>query len=125
MEQETRFRVAEVAAQQGIYEIKELSEKAGLQPSTVANIWRNRTKRLDLKTLDRLSRALSCTSPELIEQADIKPAAKPIDPLLSGNLSHTKPGPGGEFADDHPRASHHGKSRATASGIHPSVAGAV
>ncbi len=51
------WRVQELAAQRG-WEARRLAEEAGLDPKTVRNILAGRATRVDLNTIERLSRAL-------------------------------------------------------------------
>jgi putative transcriptional regulator len=54
-------------AERNILKIKRLAEKSGLDANTIAGIYHNRYKRIDLNTLNRLCQVLKCTPSDLFE----------------------------------------------------------
>jgi DNA-binding Xre family transcriptional regulator len=61
-----KLRVREIAEAQGL-NAHALSVKAGIAYSTITDVWHDRIRRIDKKTIDRLCRALSVPPGELFE----------------------------------------------------------
>jgi DNA-binding Xre family transcriptional regulator len=59
-----KLRVREIAEAQGL-NAHALSVKAGISYSTITDVWYDRVRRIDKKTIDRLCRALNVTPGEL------------------------------------------------------------
>jgi putative transcriptional regulator len=61
------FRLHIVMAERKILKIKHLAEKTGLDANTIAGIYHNKYKRIDLNTLNRLCQVLKCNPADLFE----------------------------------------------------------
>ncbi len=59
-----KLRVREIAEAQGL-NAHSLSVKTGIAYSTITDVWHDRVRRIDKKTIDRLCRALNTTPGEL------------------------------------------------------------
>ena len=46
---------------------KELAEKTGIRPATIHGIYHGRTQKLKIENLDKLCRALDCTTEDILE----------------------------------------------------------
>jgi putative transcriptional regulator len=78
------FRLHVVMAERKILKIKHLAEKTGLDTNTIAGIYHNRYKRIDLNTLNRLCHVLKCTPADLFEY-------KPDEILVQYESKRTPP----------------------------------
>jgi DNA-binding Xre family transcriptional regulator len=67
-----RWRLKEVAEEQQ-FNPHSLSIAAGLSYNTVRPIWLNQSRRLDLDTLDKLSRVLKVQPGALMERIESQP----------------------------------------------------
>lgn len=61
-----RIAIKEVAGDIGIENPTQLCEKTGLNYATCYNLWENRIKRIDLKTLEKLCETLGKSPNELL-----------------------------------------------------------
>ena len=53
------------------YNIQDVYEKTGLARSTIANLYHDKTQRIDYDTLDKLCTLFECSVGELIEFCDV------------------------------------------------------
>ena len=67
------FRLKEIAAPQR-WSARKISLETGLAYNTVWGIWANRSKRVDLDTLDTLARLLNVAPGELIGKGELESA---------------------------------------------------
>lgn len=66
-----RIAIKEVAEKIGIENPTQLTEKTGLNYATCYNLWENRVKRIDLKTLEKLCKTLNVSPNDLLGYEDI------------------------------------------------------
>jgi putative transcriptional regulator len=59
-----RLRVRDIAEEQGL-RVQDLATKTGISYSTIIDLWYDRTRRIDKRTLDRLCRTLGVTPGDL------------------------------------------------------------
>ncbi len=52
------------------YNIQDVYEKTGLARSTIANLYHDKTQRIDYDTLDKLCKLFECSVGDLIEFCD-------------------------------------------------------
>lgn len=53
------------------YNIQDVYEKTGLARSTIANLYHDKTQRIDYDTLDKLCKLFECSVGDLIEFCDV------------------------------------------------------
>lgn len=60
------FKVAELMGKRRMTKQK-LSKETGIRPNTVASLWKGESKRIEIKHLDALCKALDCQPGDLFE----------------------------------------------------------
>jgi len=61
-----KWRVQEVAKEQGIKSAVQLAEQLGVAPGTAVSLWYGRSLRIDLPTLARVCKKLNCTPNDVL-----------------------------------------------------------
>ncbi len=62
-----KFRLHIIMAERNILKIKEMAGKSSLDANTIAGIYHNKYRRIDLNTLNKICRTLNCTPADLFE----------------------------------------------------------